>query len=111
MSEFKAVYVLLAPIGQLSGNGQLRETVEERRNRQGQDVAFWYLSPSLVEKFDLSLSGGVMEGVVAEERTAINWLKLRFGGESRSVQIDLDQLRELANDLPPAPQFKDISRR
>ena len=107
MSEQKAVYVLLAPLGQLSGNGQLRETVEERRNREGDDVAFWYLSPSLVEKFELSDSE--MEGVIAEERTAINWLKLRFGGESRSIEIDLEQLRALANDLPPAPKVKNIS--
>ena len=54
MSELKAVYALVAPLGQLSGNGQLRETVKERRNRLGDDVAFWYLSPPLVEKFNLS---------------------------------------------------------
>ncbi len=107
MSEPKAVYVLIAPVGQLSGNGQLRETVAERRNRKGDDVPFWYLSPSLVEKFQLAGSG--FEGVVAEEVTAINWLKLRFGGESSTVQIDLEQLRENATDLPPPPTFRDIS--
>ena len=107
MSEPKALYVLLAPFGQLSGNGQLRETVKERRNRQGDDVPFWYLSPALVQKFDLATSD--VEGVVAEELTAINWLKLRFGGRSCTVHIDLDQLREEATALPPGPSFRDIS--
>jgi len=106
MSEPKALYVLLAPLGQLSGNGQLRETVQERRNRKGDDVPFWYLSPALVQKFDLS--GSDVEGVVAEELTAINWLKLRFGGKSRTVQIDLDQLRQEATSLPPGPIFRDL---
>ena len=107
MSEPKALYVLLAPLGQLSGNGQLRETVRERRNRKGDDVAFWYLSPELVQKF--KLPGAAMEGVVAEDLTAINWLKLRFGGESSTAQLDLDELREYATALPPAPIARDIS--
>ena len=50
MSETQALYVLLAPTGQLTGNGQLRETIRERRKRNGDDVAFWYLSPELVQK-------------------------------------------------------------
>ena len=107
MSELKDFYVLLAPVGQLSGNGQLRETVSERRNRKGDDVPFWYLSPPLVEKFDLS--GSDVEGVVAEDLTAINWLKMRFGGESFTRKIDLAELRAHATALPPGPTFRDIS--
>ena len=107
MSEPKALYVLLAPVGQLSGNGQLRETVKERRSRNGNDVSFWYLSPSLVEKFDLSQSN--LEGVVADQETAINWLKLRFGGVSFQASIDVEQLSEQATDLPPGPSVRDIS--
>ena len=107
MSEPQALYVLLAPLGQLSGNGQLRETVKERRNRKGEDVAFWYLSPELVKEF--SLPGSGMEGVVASDLTAINWLKLRFGGESCTAQIDVDQLREKAFALPPEPVYRDLS--
>ena len=107
MSELKAAYLLLAPVGQLSGNGQLRETISERRKRKGTDVPFWYLSPALLQKFNLA--GVDMEGVIAEELTAINWLKLRFGGERTTIQFDLDQLRAEANDLPPGPIFKDIS--
>ena len=107
MSEPKALHALLAPVGQLSANGQLRETVKERRKRQGTFVPFWYLSPELVRKFNLSGTG--MEAVVAEELTAINWLKLRFGGESCTIQIDIEELREYATDLPPLPIVRDIS--
>ena len=107
MAEPKALFALIAPLGQLSGNGQLRETISERRNRKGLDVPFWYLSPELLQKFNLA--GLAMEGVVAEDLTAINWLKLRFGGERSTIQFDVDQLREEANDLPPGPIFRDIS--
>ena len=106
MSEPQAFYVLLAPLGQLSGNGQLRETVKERRNRKGDDVPFWYLSPQLVEKFDLPGSG--VEGIVSDDVTAINWLKLRFGGDSCIFQFNIDELREYALELPPPPDFRDI---
>ena len=107
MSEPKALYVLLAPAGQLSGNGQLRETINERRSRKGVDVPFWYLSPELVQKFDLPGEG--VEAVVAEEATAINWLKLRFGGNSCTAELDIEQLKECASDLPPGPKIRDIS--
>ncbi len=107
MSETKSVYALVAPLGQLSGNGQLRETVQERRNRLGDQVSFWYLTPDLVQKYNLSGPG--MEGVIAEDLTAINWLKMRFGGESSSIEIDIEELRESATGLPPAPIIRDIS--
>ena len=74
MSEKKPFYVLIAPIGQLCGNGQLRETISERRNRKGNDVPFWYLSPNLMKRFNVSHEE--VEAVVAEEQTAINWLQL-----------------------------------
>ena len=73
MSEVNTVYVLVAPSGQLTGHGQLRETIRERRNRKGQDVSFWYLSQELVQKLDLFSEG--YEAVIADEITAINWLK------------------------------------
>ena len=107
MAEPQALYVLLAPVGQLTGNGQLRETISERRSRKGQDVAFWYLSPDLVRKFDLPGKGS--EAVVAADANAINWLKLRFGGESVIAHLDLDLLREEASNLPPPPIVRDIS--
>ncbi len=107
MSESTALYVLLAPVGQLAGNGQLRETVRERRNRKGDDVKFWYLSPELVRKFQLSKSD--CEAVVSDEATAINWVKLRFGGEIVNAEIDISELRVQASELPPAPSVRDIS--
>ncbi len=107
MQEPKALHVLLAPTGQLSGNGQLRETVRERRNRKGEDVPFWYLSPALVKSFNISDDD--VEAVVALELTAINWLKLRFGGKYIKAELDINQLRDQANGLPPGPTERDIS--
>ncbi len=107
MSEKKPFYVLIAPIGQLCGNGQLRETISERRNRKGVDVPFWYLSPDLIKRFNISKTD--VEAVVAQEQTAINWLQLRFGGDISIIEFDLDQLKSEAMDLPPAAPVKDIS--
>ena len=107
MPEPKALYALLAPLGQLSGNGQLRETVSERRKRKGENIPFWYLSPDLVRRFDLP--GTNVEAVITDEITAINWLKLRFGGNIINVQLDIEQLRQFASDLPPGPVDRDLS--
>ena len=107
MSEPKALYVLLAPAGQLTGNGQLRETINERRSRKGENVPFWYLSPELVKKFNLPGNG--VEAVVAEDLTAINWLQMRFGGESCTAQLNVEELQKHANALPPSPTVRDIS--
>ena len=85
----------------------MRETLSERRNRKGADVPFWYLSPELVKRFNLP--GDDVEAVVAAESTSIDWLQLRFGGKSFSKEFDLEQLRQYAMDLPPAPAFRDIS--
>ena len=107
MTDSTALFALVAPKGQLTGNGQLRETISERRNRKGNDVHFWYLSPELVVKFAIgNLSD---EAVVAEELTAINWVKLRFGGELKNIKLEIDQLRQYAMELPPKPFIKDIS--
>ncbi len=107
MSEPQSFFVLLAPVGQLSGNGQLRETLKERRNRKGDDVHFWYISTELTQQFNIP--GSNIEAVVAEDITAINWLKLRFGGESIVASFDIQQLREQAYGLPPGPIERDIS--
>ena len=107
MSEPQALTILLAPAGQLSGNGQLRETVVERRRRKGEDVPFWYLSPDLVAKFNLPGKG--VEAVVAQDPTAIDWLQLRFGGVIHTASIDISDLRETAMGFPPEPVVRDIS--
>jgi len=107
MNEKTPFYVLIAPVGQLCGNGQLRETMSERRKRKGADVAFWYLSEDLVSKFNIP--GNNVEAVVAEAKTAINWLQLRFGGEIIIRKFDREMLKNEAYDLPPEATIKDIS--
>ncbi|KGG15313.1 MULTISPECIES: hypothetical protein [unclassified Prochlorococcus] len=107
MTSEKALYVLIAPTGQLCGNGQLRETISERRNRLGPDVAFWYLCPALVKQFQVS--NLELEAVVAEEKTAIEWLQLRFGGDLSIMNLDIDMLKSDAMALPPPAQGRDIS--
>ena len=107
MNEKTPLYVLSAPAGQLCGNGQLRETICERRNRKGNAVAFWYLSPDLIKLFNISQSD--IEAVVAEDQTAINWLQLRFGGNISQMELNLDDLKNKAMDLPPAAIGRDIS--
>ena len=107
MTITSQLYVLLAPSGQLCGNGQLRETITERRNRKGLEEPFWYLSPSLVQKFNISKEQ--LEAVVAEDFTAINWLRLRFGGDLQKIALDSDLLKTDAMELPPPGTHRDIS--
>ncbi len=97
-------------VGAISFDGEgtpTRETITERRNRKGEDVYFWYLSPKLVDQFNLS--NLPMEAVVAEDPTAIDWVRLRFGGEVKKIEFNISQLQESAMDLPPAPIVRDIS--
>ena len=107
MTNSVPFFAIIAPVGQLTGNGQLRETISERRNRKGNDVPFWYLSEDLVSKFNIP--GINVEAVVAEDKTAINWLQLRFGGEILVRKFDKEMLAKEAYDLPPAANTKDIS--
>lgn len=79
------VLMLLAPSGQLSGDGQLRELIAERRDRLGADVPLWYLPA---------------------EPTVITWLQLRFGGSRHELQLttgqlSLTELRRWGAELPP----------
>jgi len=106
MSELKNLNILIASQGQLSGDGQLRESFSERRERRGEEFPMWYLSPSLVQKFNLSEKH--MEAVVAEDSSTIAWLKLRFGGDRQQAEFDVEQLRAEASALPPAPKNRDI---
>ena len=108
MSDSKTLNVLLAPEGQLKGNGQLRESFHERRARRGADYPMWYLNSSLVLKFNISEKEGY-EAVVAEDSTTIAWLKLRFGGERFTKPLDIEQLWQHASLPPEPPDIKDIS--
>ena len=108
MSETKTLNVLLAPDGQLQGNGQLRESFHERRDRKGADYPMWYLNSSLVSKFNITEKDGY-EAVVAEDATTIAWLRLRFGGEKLSKELNIDELWEHASLPPDPPERRDIS--
>ena len=108
MSETKALNVLIAPEGQLQGNGQLRESFNERRDRRGADYPMWFLNSSLVSKFKITDKDGY-EAVVAEDPTTIAWLKLRFGGEKLSKKFNIDELWEHAGLPPEPPEIKDIA--
>ena len=108
MSETKTLKVLLAPEGQLQGNGQLRESFHERRDRKGADYPMWYLNSSLVSKFNITEKDGY-EAVVAEDSTTIAWLKLRFGGETLTKSLDIEELWQHASLPPEPPEIKDIS--
>ena len=108
MSETKTLNVLLAPEGQLQGNGQLRESFHERRDRKGKDYPMWFLNSSLVSKFNITEKEGY-EAVVAEDATTIAWLRLRFGGEKLSKELNIDELWEHASLPPDPPERRDIS--
>ena len=108
MSGSKSLIVLLAPEGQLKGNGQLRESFHERRDRKGADYPMWYLNSSLVIKFNVAEKEG-FEAVVAEESSTIAWLKLRFGGETFTKTFDIEELWEHASQPPEPPEIKDIA--
>jgi hypothetical protein len=47
-APLRSLSFLVAPVGQLSGDGQLRELIEERRQRRGAAVELWYLGQDLV---------------------------------------------------------------
>ena len=108
MSETKELIILLAPEGQLQGNGQLRESFHERRDRRGEDYPMWFLNSSLVSKFNITEKEGY-EAVVAEDATTIAWLKLRFGGENMSKTLNIDELWQHASLPPEPPEIKDIA--
>ena len=45
MSEPQDFSLLHAPAGQLSSDGQLRETISERWDRKGGNLPLWHLPP------------------------------------------------------------------
>ena len=108
MSETKTLNVLLAPEGQLQGNGQLRESFHERRSRKGEDYPMWFLNSSLVNKFNIAVEDGY-EAVVAEDSTTIAWLKLRFGGERLTKTFEIEELCQYASQPPEPTERRDIA--
>ncbi len=106
---------LVAPLGELSQDGQLRELIEERRQRKGAEVELWYLGPDLVEELRLGQAfshppgaipagphGERIEAIVAGEESVITWLQLRFGGCAGTLAIPKNWLQERAMGVPEA---------
>jgi hypothetical protein len=95
-------HVLLAPAGDLSGDGQLRELISERRERQGGTGAIWYLPPPLVAELGL---GEGLEAVVTPTASVLTWLQLRFGGRvagpASQARLTTAWLDAEAGALPP----------
>ena len=106
MTGLNTYFVLLASSGQLSGDGQLRESFNERRDRKSKDFPLWYLSCNACEK--LIFSGSGCEAVVAKDRKIITWLQLRFGGVAKTVELSTEQLNDHAIVLPPSPPLTDF---
>jgi hypothetical protein len=113
-APLRSLSFLVAPLGQLSGDGQLRELIEERRQRKGAEVELWYVGPDLVEELRLRHAfshppgaipagphGERIEAIVAGEEAVITWLQLRFGGCSGTLAIPSGWLQERAAALPP----------
>ena len=95
--------LLVAPAPQLSGDGQLRELIEERRTRFGDRADLWYLPPAGVRT--LALCNLEEEAVVAADPAVITWLQLRFGGRVGPVRLGPAELQACAAAPPaPAPQ-------
>jgi hypothetical protein len=92
--------LLLAATGQLSGDGQLRELIAERRERQGAQVELWYVPPAVLAALLPEHAAGT-EAVVAADPAVITWLQLRFGGSLGTAVLDPQQLHNRAGGLPP----------
>ncbi len=120
-APLRSLSFLVAPLGQLSQDGQLRELIEERRQRKGADVELWYLGPDLVEELRLGQAFShppgtrpagphgerphgeePIEAIVAGEESVITWLQLRFGGCAGSLAVPTPWLQERAMGVPAA---------
>lgn len=75
------VQLLLDPCYQLSGDGQLRELMQERRRHLVDGSGgLWYLSPERLAELrfcGLELSAGSNEALAIREPRAAEWLQLR----------------------------------
>lgn len=100
--------LLLAPAGQISGDGQLRELMLERRLNHGSpDGGLWYLPPSLVTQLGHSPR---CEALAVRDQAAAIWLQLRFGGQLQSVCLAEAWLAEQALALPSAAPLAALTR-
>ena len=96
--------LLLAPLGQLSADGQLRELIGERRDRRNGTGPIWYLPPELVAALGLG-QGSAEEAVVTTDAAVLTWLQLRFGGRRCTASLSTLWLDREAKSLPPSPRL------
>jgi hypothetical protein len=101
--------LLLGPQGQLSGDGQLRELIQEQRERKGAEAAIWYLPPDLVRQ--LGLGTAEEEAVASADAATLTWLQLRFGGAVRPCNLRPEDLAQQAAALPPAAPLAGVGLR
>lgn len=101
MPVISQLTLLLAPAGQLSADGQLRELMAERQAHGQGDASLWFLPSALLPQLGITAPG--QEAVAARDPGVITWLKLRFGGEVRPTTLTAAQLQERAAALPPRP--------
>ncbi len=97
------LHVLLAPAGQLSGDGQLRELIAERRDRCGVTGPIWYLAPQQVAALRLAPAAtreAPQEAVVTTSASVLTWLQLRFGGHATRAAFAPGWLQAEAQALP-----------
>ena len=100
--------LLLAPSRQLSGDGQLRELMQERRRYLGDGSGgLWFLAPERLAELShcgLPFSSGDTEALVIREPRAAEWLRLRFGGRLQPISLSSAWLMGEVLELPaPAP--------
>ncbi len=101
--------LLLAPQGLLSGDGQLRELIQEQRERKGAQASIWYLPPALVRH--LGLGPANEEAVATADAATLTWLQLRFGGAVRPCDLRPETLAQQATALPPAAPLAAVGLR
>ena len=110
-TDLLQLQLLVAPFPALSGDGQLRELMLERRRHQAiGEAGLWYCPPNLSSMLGVvgRRSGieqpGQAEAIAILEPSVAVWLQLRFGGALRPMQLSSAWLRTEAIDLPsPAP--------
>ena len=91
------VHLVVAPIGQLSADGQLRELMQERRERLRETAWIWYFNAA-----DLSNHVPCTHEAVATLDPAVAiWLQLRFGGICREALLPMEWLTAHGQMLPP----------
>ncbi len=101
--------LVLAPQGLLSGDGQLRELIQEQRARKGAQASIWYLPPALVRH--LGLGPANQETVATADAATLAWLQLRFGGAVRPCDLRPETLAHQAAALPPAAPLAAVGLR